>query len=335
MSSFLSFSRRMFLGQTIISLLPLSTRSEEPATQDGFRIIEASPASLQLLPEPAKPTPVLAFDGRVPGPLLRYKKGAEIRIRLLNKLDQPTSLNWHGMRIVNAMDGVAGLTQDPVPPGGSFDYRFVPPDSGFFWYHPQVPAFARTQQARGLYGALIIDEESKPEVDLDLLLVLSDWTLDEKNAIADFPSDTTQPGSQLTVNSHPVPATEVLAPGARLRIRLLNAADSRIMLVVFEGITPVILAIDGQPCEPFEPQRQTIPIGPGARFDILCDLPSDAGAPADLSLLDERGKGPVLLQFKTQGERRATLPPMGPLEPNSLLPQAIKLEAAHRADLLI
>lgn len=335
MPPFRSLSRRFFLGQVLVSLVPLPSRAEETANQDGFRILEARPANLQLVPEPARPTPVLGFNGSVPGPLLRYKKGEEIKIRLVNRLDRSTSLNWHGVRIVNAMDGVAGLTQDPVPPGGKFDYRFTPPDSGFYWYHPQVLTYARAQQARGLYGALIIDEENPPPVDRDLLIVLSDWTLDEKKEIVDFSSDTGPSGALLTVNSHPVPAVETLAPSARLRLRLLNAADSRIMPVVFHGITPMILAIDGQPCEPFEPQRETVPIGPGARFDILCDLPSEAGAEAHLSLIDEAGQDRALLQFKTQGEKRVTLPPIGPFVPNPLLPKAIRLEAAHRADLLI
>jgi FtsP/CotA-like multicopper oxidase with cupredoxin domain len=87
----------------------------------------------------------------VPGPLLRFKKGEEVKVRLVNKLAQPTSLNWHGVRIVNAMDGVAGLTQEPVPPGGSFDYRFTPPDSGLFWYHPHALPFIGEQRPRALW----------------------------------------------------------------------------------------------------------------------------------------------------------------------------------------
>jgi FtsP/CotA-like multicopper oxidase with cupredoxin domain len=115
------FSRRVFLGQTLASVLPFSARGE-PAS-DGFRVLEARQGSLQLLPEPAAETDVWGFDGEVPGPLLRYKKGEEVKIRLVNKLGQPASLNWHGVRIVNAMDGAGGLTQEPVPPGGG-EFRF-------------------------------------------------------------------------------------------------------------------------------------------------------------------------------------------------------------------
>jgi FtsP/CotA-like multicopper oxidase with cupredoxin domain len=114
-------SRRVFLGQALASVFPLAARAEPDP--DGFRVLEARQGGLQLLPEPAAETDVWGFDGEVPGPLLRFKKGEEVKIRLVNKLDQPTSLNWHGVRIVNAMDGAGGLTQEPVPPGGT-GFRF-------------------------------------------------------------------------------------------------------------------------------------------------------------------------------------------------------------------
>ena len=158
---------------------------------------------MRLLPEPAGETAVWGYDGEVPGPLLRYKKGEEVKIRLVNKLDQPTSLNWHGVRIDNAMDGVGGLTQEPVPPGGSFEYRFTPPDSGLYWYHPQVLPFVREQQGRGLYGVLIVDEPEPPQADRDMLIVLDDWKLDDKGQIVPFDAATGEAriGPLVTLNA--------------------------------------------------------------------------------------------------------------------------------------
>ena len=75
------------------------------------------------------------FDGAVPGPTLRVKRGDELRVRLVNELAEPSAVHWHGVRLPNAMDGVPPLTQPPVAPGASFDYRFRPPDAGTFWYH--------------------------------------------------------------------------------------------------------------------------------------------------------------------------------------------------------
>ena len=139
------------------------------------------------LPEPAAATDIWGYNGGVPGPLLRYKKGRGIKVRLVNRLAQPTSLTWPGVRIANAMDGAGGLTQEPVAPGASFDYRFTPQDSGLFSYRPGVSPFVAEQLGRGLYGALIVDETDPPPADRDMLAIIADWRLDEKGAIvADF-----------------------------------------------------------------------------------------------------------------------------------------------------
>src|SRR5208337_3342041 len=73
------FSRRVFLGQALASVLPISARAEAAAPQDGFRVLEARQGSLQLLPEPSVKTAVWGYNGEVPGPLLRYKKGEEVK----------------------------------------------------------------------------------------------------------------------------------------------------------------------------------------------------------------------------------------------------------------
>jgi FtsP/CotA-like multicopper oxidase with cupredoxin domain len=330
-----NLSRRLFLGEALAFVLTLPARAEPSPLQDGFRVLEARQGGLQLLPEPFKITAVWGYNGRVPGPLLRFKKGEKVKIRLVNMLGQPTSLNWHGVRIVNAMDGVGWLTQEPVPPGGSFDYSFTPPDSGLFWYHPQVLPFAREQQGRGLYGLMIVDEPEPPQTDHDMLVVLDDWQLDHKAQIVGFDPGADRIGALVTVNSAMVPVDGTLPPSSRLRLRIVSAADSRLMMIRFNGVTPLILAVDSQPCEAFEPARRTIPLGPGARFDVMFDLPADAGADADVTLLGDNEPDRVLLAFKTAGDRRAPLPPIASLTQNPLLPSRIKLQAARKVDILI
>ena len=335
-----TISRRLFLRHTLASVLALPARAELPSPQDGFRVLEAREGNLSLLPEPASPTAVWSYNGEVPGPLLRFKKGEEVKVRLVNKLTQPASLNWHGVRIVNAMDGVAGLTQEPVPPGGSFEYRFTPPDSGLYWYHPHALPFIGEQLDRGLYGVLIVDEAESPAADRDMLVVLAEWTLDDEGRLAGFnaATDATRTdriGPLVTLNSRAVPVEETLPPSSRLRLRVLSAVDTRLMLIAFNGVRPLILAVDGQPCEAFEPVRQIIPIGPGARFDVMLDLPGDAGAAANVTLLGDNEPDRVLLVFKTAGEKRPPLPPVTSLLQNPLLPSEIKLQASRKVDILI
>jgi FtsP/CotA-like multicopper oxidase with cupredoxin domain len=345
-------TRRLVLGSVLATILPLPTHGEvavpRPATSEkekespAFRTIEARPGSLRLQPLPAEETPVWTYDGAVPGPLLRYKFGEEVRVRLLNKLDQPTSLCWHGMRIENAMAGLAGLTQKPVQPGESFDYRFTPPDAGLYWYHPHVYPGTAEQLGRGLYGVLIVDEQKPPPVDADIMVVLDDWRLDSAAKIEgafDAPADAMRLGRigpLVTANSKPVPTEGTYPPGSRLRLRIVSAVNARIMLVTFVGAKPMILAIDGQPCEAFEPVRQTIPVGPGARFDMMVDLPK-AGESLVLLLrgMEAGAKDQPLITFKSAGDPVAEKRPIGSLEQNPHLPAEIHLERALKVELVI
>ncbi|WP_158808398.1 multicopper oxidase family protein [Beijerinckia sp. L45] len=343
----MSIDRRLFLGgaAATVVVLPVATSTEaavlkDKVADDGWTILEARPGSLRLASDPAGETAIWGYGGRVPGPLLRIKKGDELKVRLINKLTQPTSVCWHGVRVPNAMDGVAGLTQKPVLPGESFDYRFTPPDAGLFWYHPHVWPQSAEQTDRGLYGVLIVDEAEPPAADQELLLVLDDWSLDDKGQIKDvFDVEAARHlgriGPLVTVNSKPAPSTTVLKPGSRVRLRLLSAMSARIMIVGFEGAHPMVQAIDGQPCELFEPVRQTIPVGPGARFDIMIDLPTEAGKEARLILRGEGGADRPLLLFKTEGEARKPWPAVTALPQNGALPTQIPLERALKMDLVI
>jgi FtsP/CotA-like multicopper oxidase with cupredoxin domain len=333
-------TRRHLLGTTLASIFALPSCARAAAADD-FRKIEARKASVRLLPEPAGETAVWGFDGQVPGPLLRYKKGEEIKLRLVNSLDQPLTLSFPGVRHENSSDGVGGLTQKPVLPGESFDYRFTPADSGFNWYRSHVLPHIPEQLGRGLYGPLIVDEANPPDVDRDMLVVFEDWKLDDKaQIVADFAdaadvAGNGRIGSLLTIGTQAVPVTQTFAPGARLRLRLLNAANARIMLVSFAGARPFVLAVDGQPCEFFEPVRDTLPIGPGARFDVMLDLPPAAGAEASLILRGADGQDQPLLALKTDGDAKNARAAIASLPDNPRLPRAIRLEGARRFDMVL
>lgn len=110
--------------------------------------------------------------GELPGRELRLRAGEQVRIRVVNDLQEPTSIHWHGIRLANAADGVPGMTQDAIAPGASFDYAFTPPDAGTFIYHSHVG----TQLDRGLYGPLIV-EPRREELDYDAeaVLLFDDW----------------------------------------------------------------------------------------------------------------------------------------------------------------
>jgi hypothetical protein len=268
------------------------------------------------------------------------KQGDEVFVRLINSLSQPVALHWQGVRIANAMDGAAGLTQAPVAPGERMDIRFTAPDAGTYWYRPSAFPHAAEQKARGIYGMLIVDGPDDPPVDQEFLAIIDDWRLDGQGQIrGPFPdlSDVTgegRVGSLITVNSQAIPQTLAARPGARVRLRILNACSARLMGLGFEGLRPLVVGVDGQSCEPFEPARMTLPSGPGSRFDVICDLPREAGAEPALTLRDFGQRGDKLLAFAMEGP---PLPQRGPVlsKQNPALAPVIKLQAAKRLDLTI
>jgi FtsP/CotA-like multicopper oxidase with cupredoxin domain len=80
----------------------------------------------------------MRLQRQYPGPLITVPQQATVTILLVNALDQPTSIHWHGIRLDNRFDGVPDFTQEAVPPGGRFTYRVHFPDAGIYWYHPHV-----------------------------------------------------------------------------------------------------------------------------------------------------------------------------------------------------
>lgn len=328
-------TRRKFLGAATVALLPASGRADPSVAKDGFRVLTASKTTATLMPPPAAKTELFGFAGQNPGPLLRYKKGEEVKVRLVNDLDQPITFACQGLRLPNAMDGAGGLTQPPVPPGKSFDYHFTPDDTGFYWYRSDVPALAGTQIDHGLYGPLIIDEPQPPTADRDLSIILDDWYLNPSAQLETAANGTSSDRYAVTVNGEATPLAVDVLPGTRLRLRLLSLVQSELVFFAFIGIKPMVIAIDGQPCDPFEPLRLTLPIGPGACFDLLCDLPIDSGMQSSIAWRTGEKSDRPLVIFNTSGTRRPALPPVAALPQNPLLPTKIPLQQSKRANLTV
>jgi FtsP/CotA-like multicopper oxidase with cupredoxin domain len=113
-----------------------------------------------------------SYQGELPGPEIRVRKGDTVQVALANRLPDPTTVHWHGIAIRNDMDGVPGITQAPVAAGRDFTYRFTAADPGTYWYHPHVGV----QLDRGLYGPLIVEDPAEPGAyDHEWTVVLDDW----------------------------------------------------------------------------------------------------------------------------------------------------------------
>lgn len=234
-------------------------------------VLRAESVRLQILPEGENPTALLGFNGSTPGPELRLNQGDTLSLRFENETDQPSALHWHGIRLDNAMDGVPGLTQPLVQPRGSFDYAFKVPDAGTYWYHSHHQSWE--QVARGLYGPLIIEEKTPPELDADITIMLDDWRLDETGALMggfgnmhDF-SHAGRLGNYAMI----LPSQDKVRLGDRVRLRLINTATARVFPIRIEGLDAKVVALDGMPLSTPR-DLSDLQLAPAQRADIIGDV---------------------------------------------------------------
>jgi FtsP/CotA-like multicopper oxidase with cupredoxin domain len=280
-----ALGRRQFLQAGIA--LAFAAQSERvlgddlPVAHDGLTTaLRTGKARVRMVGDDHSETEVWAYNSIEPGPVLRIRQGTPFRATVENGLTETTTVHWHGIRLPNAMDGVPNLTQKPIKPCERFDYAFTPPDAGTFWYHSHDDGLV--QMGRGLAGALIVEEVTPPQVDRDLLWTIQDWRLTDDAQIAPGFNNRMETamdgrvGNTITINGQVPDAVRVRA-GERIRLRLLNAAIARIMALRFEGHRPTIVALDGQPCEPHQPDDGRILLGPAMRADVMLDMQGEPG----------------------------------------------------------
>ncbi|WP_167647379.1 multicopper oxidase family protein [Mameliella alba] len=312
------YTRRNFLALTgAVAGLGLPKRA---FALSGATPLLARETSLQLLPAGYPETSIWGYDGAIPGTEIRVPQGGRVQRQLVNDLPEATSVHWHGIRIDNAMDGVSGLTQDAVPPGGSFDYDFLVPDAGTYWYHAHNRSYE--QVARGLRGALIVEEPQAPDVDRDEVLILDDWLIDPQSGqIAEnfeqpmMMSHGGRTGNYVTTNGR-YNLTLAAQQNERLRLRLVNAANARIFALRLRDMTGWIVALDGMPLAVPEPVTDMLFLGPAQRVDLFVDITAAPGDSAALLNVDTDEPFPqVAFEVAGQGASVARTAP-APLPPN-------------------
>ena len=290
---------------------------------DGFSLLRPK-FGMARLRGPDKPATLIeGYDAVTPGPLLRVRQGREVRARLINGLPDPTAVHWHGVRLPSTMDG-AMPAQPPVLPGASFDYRFTPPDAGTFWYH--APSDLRSA-GRGLYGALIVDEREPVAVDRDVLLVLDDWRLDAEGILG-------REGSHLTANGAPEFDIPVKT-NERVRLRLVNAALGRIIALRLDRHRAVVMAIDGQPAQPFTANGGRVVLGPGNRIDLFIDMTMQPGEAVPLVAESHRDRTIARFVYDAGPPARPAVAEDAPPLPANPLSEKMDLKGAFRFDVPI
>jgi FtsP/CotA-like multicopper oxidase with cupredoxin domain len=244
----------------------------------------------------------LAYDGTVPGPLIEANAGDTVKVHFTNDTDEALTVHWHGLRIDSTMDGGMQM-EDPVEPGATFDYEIVPPDAGFYWYHPHINGATAIES--GLYGAIIIHGPDDPAVDCDLPLMLDDILLDEAEQIAPPDTDMMQLmgrlGNVLLANGR-AGRRIALTHGETVLLRLVNPSNARFWDVYLEGHTLEVVGTDGGWLpEPYE--VDDLVFAPGERYMVAVRADGEAGG--EYRLMNKR------FQLHEQGGDMVETDPLG------------------------
>jgi len=200
----------------------------------------------------------ITVNGACPGPTLRFRQGDLVEVTLVNEnVADGVTLHWHGLDVPNAMDGVAGVTQDAVRPGESFVYRFVAEQTGTYWYHSHQ--ISHEQVRRGLLGALVV--EASPE-ERDVVAVLHQYD------------------GAATLNGSTATSVVPAEPGDVVRVRVVNT-DNALTALWVTGAPFTVAAVDGTDLhEPTPVADRSLGVTAGGRVDLLITVPAQ-GARVD------------------------------------------------------
>ena len=211
------------------------------------------------------------FNQTIPGPLLKANKGDQMMVTVKNELKVPTIVHWHGIRLPAGMDGT-DMVQKPIQPGEEFTYKFIVPDAGTFWYHSHHDE--TVQMERGMYGAMVIEEDDMIITDEERVLVFDDMKLDDKN---EFVKGNTisrwkerhdgREGQTVLLNGKENTVIAMSA-GQTERWRLVNASSARYIRLSLSGNRFRMIGTDGGLIEQPVEMKELL-LSPGERAELL------------------------------------------------------------------
>ena len=248
----------------------------------------------------------IAVNGQLPAPTLAFTIGDTALIYVHNQSDEPTAVHWHGVQLANRMDGVAYLTQHPIPPHTTYIYKFPVVQAGTYWYHSHYAL----QEQVGLYGALIFNKRTEPEIPT-IPVVLSDWSnmkpqeIDrrlhtasdwfsiKKKAVQSY-SEAIAAGKagvklvnewkrmkamdvsdvyyeKFLLNGRDSSLVKGLKAGEKVRLRVVNGSASTYFWLKYSGSPLMVVASDGNDVKPVMVDKMII--GPSETYDVVVTVP--------------------------------------------------------------
>jgi FtsP/CotA-like multicopper oxidase with cupredoxin domain len=290
-------------------------------------MLQAKPSLLALRPG-GPDTPIWSLGERTPDPAFRFKRGDTLEIAFGNELPIQSLLNWHGINGIPAAEPLAA--RPPLWPGARETLVIPLRHAGTFLCDIRLlgDGQARPSPAR----PLIVEESEAIAVDRDEVFLVEDWRLrPDGTAIAPGidPKDTTPLYSINGQSTLDIPARNF----ERLRLRFINGCQRNVVAIKIEGHEVRVMALDGQPAEPFPARNGALVLAPGARIDVFVDATAPPGSASAILLHDGKEPRPIarLVTSREPPVRPAPLA-AAPALPSNGLPAQIDLKTALRVD---
>jgi len=276
-------------------------------------------------------TPIWSLQSPTPGPAFRFKRGDALEITLGNELPVPTLLNWHGIDGVPAAEPL--VARSPLAPNGNETFMVPLRHAGTFWCDLRLLGDGQARPSRA--RALVVGESEPVTVDRDEVFLIEDWRLRSDSTLIAPGIDPKDTVTLYTING----LTTLDIPtrtNERLRFRFINGCQRNVIAIKLEGHDVRVMALDGQPAEPFLARAGTLVLAPGTRVDAFIDATAPPGSTASILLHDGKEARPIarLIVSNEPPLRDAPLPPAAAL-PSNGLPAQLDLKNALRIDLTL
>jgi FtsP/CotA-like multicopper oxidase with cupredoxin domain len=320
--------RELMAGLGATLLIP-ATPGSAAAQGHPSLLLQARAGSIALRPGTAE-SPIWSLQGPAPDPVFRFKRGDAPEITLFSELPVPTVFNWHGI------DGVAAaeplLACAPLTPGATEKLVIPLRHAGTLLCDIRLLGDARAQPAQA--RAIVVGESESVTVDRDEVFLVEDWRLRPDGRAIAPGIDPGDAAPVYTVNGKT--ALDLPArPNERLRLRFINGCQRNVIALKIEGYEVRVMALDGQPAEPFLARNGAIVLAPGGRVDAFIDAVAP-GSTSTILLHDGKEARPIARLVTSKGPpiRDAALPTAPPL-PSNGLPAQLDLKGATRVDLTL
>lgn len=235
------------LSMTCASLPGVARMLDDAASRAPDYSLEIAPLSLELSPRHRLKT--LAYNGQVPGPLLRLKENTPVTIAVTNRSDRAEIVHWHGLFLPSNLDGAREEGSPELAPGATARYTFTPRPAGFRWYHTHTMAMNDLTRGlfSGLHGLLLVEPRNDPgRFDREFCIALHDW---EGQLLASDDGAMNPSYALATINGKVMGAGEPLRvkTGQRVLLHILNSSPTEVHWLALAGHTLRVIALDGNP----------------------------------------------------------------------------------------